>query len=96
MINVTMNPHAVLEKTTDPDFLREMIGFTAQRLMVLEVETPTGTKPGARTPGQLNQRTGYRTVTGRPGQANRVNISSREETGEELIVPPRDLSSEAE
>ncbi len=30
----------LLEKTADTDFLREMIGFTAQRLMELEVEEP--------------------------------------------------------
>jgi putative transposase len=35
MTNETMNLQALLEKTTDPDFLREMIGFTAQRLMAL-------------------------------------------------------------
>jgi hypothetical protein len=29
-------------------------------------------------------------------QANRVNISCRDETGEELIVPPGDLASQAE
>ena len=28
-----MNLEETLEKTTDPDFLQEMIGFTAQRLM---------------------------------------------------------------
>ena len=31
-----------------------------------------------------------------PPQANRVNKSSCDEAGEELIVPPGDLSSEAE
>jgi len=60
MTNETMNLQALLEKTTDPDFLREMIGFTAQRLMALEVETLTGAEPGARTPDRLNQRNGYR------------------------------------
>jgi hypothetical protein len=29
------------------------------------------------------------------GQANRVNISCRDEAGEELVVPPGDLASEA-
>jgi putative transposase len=56
----TMNLQTLLEKTTDPDFLREMISFTAQRLMALEVQTLTGAEPGARTPDRLNQRNGYR------------------------------------
>jgi len=55
-----MNLQALLEKTTDGDFLREMISFTAQRLMELEVETLTGASPGARTPDRLNHRNGYR------------------------------------
>ena len=60
MTTETMNLQTLLEKTTDPDFLREMIGFTAQRLMALEVETLTGAEPGARTPDRLNHRNGYR------------------------------------
>jgi hypothetical protein len=38
----TMDLQALLEKTADSDFLREMIGFTAQRLIDLEVEGLTG------------------------------------------------------
>jgi uncharacterized membrane protein len=34
-----MTLRALLEKSSDADFLREMIGFTAQRLMALDVET---------------------------------------------------------
>jgi putative transposase len=60
MTTETMNLQTLLEKTTDPDFLREMISFTAQRLMALEVETLTGAEPGARTPDRLNHRNGYR------------------------------------
>jgi putative transposase len=56
----TMDLQSLLEKTTDSDFLRQMIGFTAQRLMALEVETLTGAEPGARTPERLNHRNGYR------------------------------------
>ena len=55
-----MNLQALLEKTTDGDFLREMISFTAQRLMELEVETLTGAAPGVRSPDRLNHRNGYR------------------------------------
>jgi putative transposase len=56
----TMNLRTLLEKTSDPDFLREMISFTAQRLMALEVEALTGAEPGARTADRLNHRNGYR------------------------------------
>ena len=42
MTATNMELRELLEKTADTDFLREMIGFTAQRLMELEVETLTG------------------------------------------------------
>jgi putative transposase len=60
MTNETLDLQALREKTTDSDFLRQMIGFTAQRLMALEVETLTGAEPGARCPARLNRRNGYR------------------------------------
>ena len=44
-----MDLKELLEKTADTDFLREMIGFTAQRLMELEVETLTGAAHGSRS-----------------------------------------------
>jgi len=49
-----------LEKSSDADLLREMIGFTAQRLMALEIEGLTGAAPGERNPERMNQRNGYR------------------------------------
>jgi transposase-like protein len=49
-----------LEKSSDADLLREMIGFTAQRLMALEVEGLTGAAPGERSAERINQRNGYR------------------------------------
>jgi transposase-like protein len=60
MTNEIMDLQALLEKTTDSDFLRQMIGFTAQRLMALEIETLTGAEAGARTSERLNHRNGYR------------------------------------
>ncbi len=48
MTDENMNLRALLEKTADTDFLREMIGFTAQRLMELEVESLTGAPHGSR------------------------------------------------
>ena len=55
-----MTLRTLLEKSSDADLLREMIGFTAQRLMALEVEGLTGAAPGERSPDRINQRNGYR------------------------------------
>jgi transposase-like protein len=49
-----------LEKSSDADLLREMIGFAARRLMELEVEGLTGAAHGERHPDRLNHRNGYR------------------------------------
>jgi putative transposase len=50
----------VLEKGSDATFLREMIGFAAQRLMELETEALTGAAHGERSPARHVQRNGYR------------------------------------
>jgi putative transposase len=50
----------LLEKGSDATFLREMIGFAAERLMALETETLCGAAPGERSAGRTNQRNGYR------------------------------------
>src|SRR6188768_880117 len=60
MTDDMMSLRALLEKTTDTDFLREMIGFTAQRLMELEIESLTGATHGERSPDRINHRNGYR------------------------------------
>ena len=51
---------ALLEKGSDATFLREMIGFAAERLMQLETETLCGAAPGERSLDRVNQRNGYR------------------------------------
>jgi transposase-like protein len=47
---------ALLEKGSDATFLREMIGFAAERLMQLETEGLCGAAPGERTAERRNQR----------------------------------------
>jgi putative transposase len=51
---------ALVEKSSDADLLREMIGFTAHRLMELEVAGLTGAEHGERSPERINHRNGYR------------------------------------
>ena len=51
---------ALLEKGSDTTFLREMIGFAAERLMQLETDTLCGAGPGERSAERTDQRNGYR------------------------------------
>jgi putative transposase len=60
MTDDMMNLQALLEKSSDAELLREMIGFAAQRLMALEVEGLTGAAHGERDPERINHRNGYR------------------------------------
>jgi transposase-like protein len=60
MTNDTMALRTLLEKSPDADFLREMIGFAAERLMELEVQGLTGAGHGERSPERVNSRNGYR------------------------------------
>lgn len=60
MTEDTIALRALLEKGSDATFLREMIGFAAQRLMELEAETLCGAGHGERRADRRNQRNGYR------------------------------------
>jgi putative transposase len=63
MTNEMMSLRALVEKSSDRDLLREMVGFAAQRLMELEVEGLTGAPHGARSETRINHRNGYRERT---------------------------------
>ena len=60
MTNDKIALQSLLEKSSDAGLLREMIGFAAQRLMELEVETLCGAAHGERSPERINQRNGFR------------------------------------
>src|SRR6202046_4266406 len=60
MTEPIMALRALLEKSSDTELLREMVGFTAQRLMDLEAESLTGAPHGQRSEDRINQRNGYR------------------------------------
>ena len=60
MTDDMMTLRGLLEKSSDADLLREMIGFAAERLMALEVDGLTGAAHGERTPERITHRNGYR------------------------------------
>src|SRR5262250_1837458 len=60
MTDEMMRLRTLLEKSSDADLLREMVGFAAHRLMELEVESLTGAAHGERSPERINHRNGYR------------------------------------
>jgi transposase-like protein len=60
MTDVRMALAQLLEKGSDADLLREMVGYVAQRLMELDVEGLCGAAHGERNGERENWRNGYR------------------------------------
>lgn len=60
MTDDTMDLRALVGKSPDADFLREMIGFAATRLMKLQVGALTGASYGEKNAQRVAQRNGYR------------------------------------
>ncbi len=60
MTDPMMTLQSLLAKSSDTEFLRSMIGYTAQRLMELEVEGRTGAAYGKRSAARTTQRNGDR------------------------------------
>lgn len=60
MTDDMMTLRSLVEKSADTDLLREMIGFTAEKLMELEIGAKTGAAYGEKNALRLAQRNGYR------------------------------------
>ena len=60
MTNERMALAQLLEKGSDSDLLREMIGYVAQRLMEADVEGLVGAAHGERSEAREHWRNGYR------------------------------------
>ncbi|WP_370241340.1 transposase, partial [Pararhodobacter marinus] len=60
MTKPMMDLRELVEKSGDADLLREMIGFSAERLMELEVGGQTGAAYGEKSAERRAQRNGYR------------------------------------
>jgi len=85
MTDDTMALRTLLEKSPDADFLRDMIGFAAERLMELEVGGLDRRRPRRdAAPQRLNQRNGYRDQD--VGDARRHRRTAHPEAAEGLVL----------
>lgn len=83
-----MSLRGLLEKRPDADFLREMIGFAAQRLMELEVGGLAGAGFDEKSPERLVSAMAIASATGRRAPA-RSSCASQASQGQSLLRLPR-------
>ena len=100
MTDEMMTLRTLLEKSSDTDLLREMICFTAQRLMELEVEGLTGAAHGERSPERGSTRTaqwlsGPGCGRTRPAQWSCASPSCRKGSYFPVFLEPRRLARKA-
>jgi putative transposase len=75
-----MNFRDLVEQAPDADIQRDMIGFSAERLMELEAGAVTGAGYGEKDPARRVQRNGYRErdrETRRDGRATHPQAAQR-------------------
>lgn len=88
MSDAMMKLRALVEKTPDADLLSEMIGFTAHRLMELEVESLTGTAYGEKSQESQVQRNGYRDWSWETARGGTVELACIPKLRNRLQFPP--------
>jgi putative transposase len=60
MAKPSMALSELVEKGSQDDIVRELLGHVVERLMEFEIEQRCGAEYGARTPDRANSRNGYR------------------------------------
>ena len=64
----------LIEQGADSDLVCDMLAFSAERMMDLEIEARTGTAAGIRSPARLNHRNGNR-ERGWDTRAGRIDLA---------------------
>ena len=97
MTDEMMILRTLLEKSSDADLLREMVGFAAHRLMELEVESVTGAAHGKRSPTKSITATAIVTGSGRrvPERSNLRIPKLRKSSYFPAFLEPRRMAEKA-